>query len=372
MKISKVTMFEKCLPLKEPFEHATSGKISALEEIFIKLETDDGHTGYGEVRGNCMYFTGDCTKSVEAVLQHVILPKLPGMDPCNIHQIMDVVNKVIVGNTAAKAAVDIAVHDLAARIKGIPVYELLGGMRHQTLATEENIPFCPVEETIRRTKQIAGNGCKFIKVRVGLKSFSKDIDRLKAIAKTLEEMQLTDVELAIDANQAWTVKEAIERIECLYPYGVRIVEQPVAAKDIVGLKYVKDHTKVKIFADEAVFTPEDMMAAIRAEAIDGVHIKLIKSGGIANAMKMVTLAEANHMTYMIGGMDEGMMAVAAAVQCAAAANANYHELDGHRRIAEDVTSGLVVENAVVQVPDGPGLGVKLDESKLTKICEISL
>lgn len=372
MKISKVTMFEKCLPLKEPFEHATSGKISELEEIFIKLETDDGYTGYGEVRGNCMYFTGDCTKSVEAVLEHVILPKLPGLDPCNIHQIMDVVNKVITGNTAAKAAVDIAVHDLAARIKGIPVYELLGGLRKQTLPTEENIPFCSVEETIRRTKQIAENGCKFIKVRVGLNPFSKDIDRLKAIAQTLKELRLTDVELAIDANQAWTVKEAIERIDCLYEYGVRIVEQPVAAKDMAGLKYVKDHTKVKIFADEAVFTPEDMMAAIKAEAIDGVHIKLIKSGGIANAMKMVTLAESNHMLYMIGGMDEGMMAVAAAVQCAAAANANYHELDGHRRIQQDVTDGLIVNHAIVQVPDGPGLGVTVDEHQLRKICEIFL
>lgn len=365
-------MFEKKLPLKEPFEHATSGKISELEEIFVKLETEDGHTGYGEVRGNCMYFTGDCTKSVEAVLENVILPGILRMDIHNRNQILDKVSGIIVGNTAAKAAVDIAVYDLAAKLKGVPVYELLGGKRNQSLATEENIPFCSVEETIRRTREIAAAGCKFIKVRVGLKPFSKDIDRLKAIADTLKEMNIFDVELAIDANQAWNPKEALYRIDRLYEYGVRIVEQPVPAKDLLGLKYVKDHTKAKIFADEAVFTAEDFMLAIRENAIDGVHIKLIKSGGITNAMKMVTLAEANDMTYMIGGMDEGMMAVAAAVQCAAAAKASYHELDGHRRIAEDVTSGLVVENAKVQVSDAPGLGVTIDESKLKKIYEISI
>ncbi len=113
----------------------------------------------------------------------------------------------------------------------------------------------------------------------------------------------------------------------------------------------------------------DFVRYIEMGALDGIHIKLIKCGGINNAMRLIHLAEAHEIEYMIGGMDEGMMAVAAAVQCAAVANTNLFEVHGHMRIKEDPTSGLVINGSIVTVPDGPGLGVTIDETKLHKVFE---
>lgn len=364
MIIIGATVFEKKLPLKDPFETASSGKVTAIEEVYVKLETDQGYTGYGEVRGNCTYFTGDSTEAVEATLKNVLLPKLIGKDPENLTFLHEIIEKAVVGNTAAKAVTDIALYDLVAKARGVPVYKLLGGLRSSRLSTEENIPFFPLEETITRARAIIQSGCKFIKIRVGLKPFSKDVNRVKAICETARESGADDVEFAIDANQAWSVKEAVHNIHLLSQYGVRIVEQPVKAKDLLGMKYIRDHTDVKLLADEGVFTPEDLELAAALGAVDGVHIKLIKSGGITNALKMVHIAEAANLIYMIGGMDEGMMAVAAAVQLAAAVQASYHELDGHIRIANDVCIGLEVHHSIVYVPESAGLGVSIDESQL--------
>ena len=373
MKIVKATIFQKDLPLKIPFAHASSGKVTCLEEVYVKLQADSGHVGFGEVRGNCTYFSGDHTQAVIAVVRDIVLPLIMGLEATNLNLLHDVLEGSIVGNQAAKAVVDIAMHDLAAKIYEIPLYELLGGKVRDTLSTEENIPFCSLLETEKMAKQLVTQGCRFIKVRVGLEAFSQDVARVKKVAEVIEAAGMSDmIELAVDANQAWRLKEAIARIAVLGQYGVKIVEQPIPAGNIRQLKQVKEQCPVRVFSDEASFTIKDLANLAAIDAIDGLHIKLIKCGGIINAVRLCHVAEAHGLDYMIGGMDEGMMAVAAAVQCAAVAHTELFELNGHCRITQAPTSGLQVKNSRVTVPSGAGLGVTVDERQLHKLYELTL
>lgn len=371
MRIVKATIFRKDLPLKTPFEHASSGKVDHLEEVYVKLETAAGYTGFGEVRGNCAYFSGDNTQAVIATVRDILLPAIVGLNAVNLNYSHQVLEQVIAGNQAAKAVVDIALHDLAARIRNQPVYALLGGKLRDKLPTEENIPFCSLEETERLARKLVAQGCRFIKIRVGLEPFSLDMARVRLVSGIIAAAGREDsIELAVDANQGWHLKEAIHRINEFGRYGVRIVEQPVPAGDISQLKQIRKCCTARIFADEAVFTVKDLANLIQAEAVDGLHIKLMKCGGIGNAIRLCHLAEAHGIEYMIGGMDEGMLAVAAAVHCAAVANTGLFELNGHCRIRVDPCSGLQVENSLVFVPDGPGLGVCIDEAQLEPVYQL--
>ena len=348
MKITKATVYTCKQPLKIPFRHASSGLVDHLDGVYVKLESDEGISGFGEVRGNCSYFTGDTTNAVVATICERIAPALVGKDPLNLNQCHLAMERSVVGNTAAKAACDAALYDLAGKLLNQPVWQLLGGKLHDTLTSEENIPFMTVEEAEALARQIIQNGSRFIKVRVGAPDFQYDLDRVSAVWKVIQQSgKANEIVYSVDANQAWTVGEAIQRIN--------------------KLAELKRSCPVQLFGDESVATVEDLVRYIELGAIDGIHIKLIKCGGIYNAVRLMHLAEAHEIQYMIGGMDEGMMAVAAAVQCAAVANTQLFEVHGHLRIAEDPTTGLEAEGSVVKVPDGPGLGVQIAEEKLTQV-----
>lgn len=367
MKITKATVYTCSQPLKIPFRHASSGLVDHLDGVYVKLDTAEGVSGFGEVRGNCSYFTGDTTGAVVATLASTIVPKLVGQDPLCLNGLHSLIQGAVVGNQAAKAACDAAVYDLAGKLQHQPVHQLLGGKVNSLLPSEENIPFMPVEEARALAQRIIQGGSRFIKVRVGAPHFREDLERVAAVWQEITNSGLQDdITFSVDANQAWGCRDAVRYISQLAALGVTIVEQPMKFASPQRLAELKRCCPVKLFGDESVATVEDFIRYAELGAIDGIHIKLIKCGGIANAVRLMHLAEAHEIEYMIGGMDEGMMAVAAAVQCAAVANTRLFEVHGHLRIREDPTSGLVAQGSVVTVPDAPGLGVTIDEKKLVK------
>src|SRR5690606_28420221 len=128
--------------LKVSFEHASSGKISHVEEIYLRLDTDSGHYGYGEIRGNCQYVSGETTETIIPAIRKILIPKLLGMDPLNVNNCFKVISSTVMRNYAAKALCDIAIHDLASKILGLPLCQFLGGKLKSQLPTEKNIPFC--------------------------------------------------------------------------------------------------------------------------------------------------------------------------------------------------------------------------------------
>lgn len=371
-KISRAVVFRKKHELKIPFRHASSGEITYLDDVYVKLETEDGHVGYGEVRGNCHYTTGDTASGIAATLSDVLLPNIMGHQALELNRIHYQMERLIMGNNAAKAVCENALYDLIGNIHNLPVHSLLGGKLAEYLPTEENIPFCSLEETEVLAREYLTSGCRFIKIRVGLEPFANDVARVAKVQEVTQNMGLADyVEIAVDANQAWDPKTAMERITQLLQYGVTVVEQPVPFGHVSGLRWLKESCPVKIFADESILSTRDLALMAAERVIDGVHIKLVKCGGISNALRMMHIAEAHGLGFIMGGMDEGMLAVAAAVHCGAVANTKLFELNNHRRIKEDATTGLIVSHGVVKVPDGPGFGVSVNENLLTKVCEVT-
>lgn len=371
MKITKVEVFTCPQPLKIPFTHASSGLVTHLEGVYVRLNSDCELTGIGEVRGNCSYFTGDTTGAVVSTIVTRIAPALLGKDPRNINVLNRAIENSVVGCYGAKAACDAAVYDLAGRIAGVPVYELLGGKIRDDVVSEENIPFMSVEKAQDLAESILDGGCRFVKMRVGSPRFADDLERVSAVWEIIGKRGLRgDVTFSVDANQSWRATDAVGYVNRLAEMGVTIVEQPFPFNSIDRLLEFRRNCPIKLFGDEAATDIASVTRLIELNAVDGIHIKLIKCGGIYNAVRLMHLAEAHGIDYMIGGMDEGMLAVTAAVHCAAVANTDLFEVHGHLRIANDPTSGLVAAGSVVRVPDGPGLGVTVDESALRLEMEV--
>jgi L-alanine-DL-glutamate epimerase-like enolase superfamily enzyme len=187
-----------------------------------------------------------------------------------------------------------------------------------------------------------------LKVKVGTRH---DLDNIKAIREVSQAV------IRVDANTAWTAKEAIQAINALAPYTIEFVEQPVAPRDLAGLKLVRENVPLPIIADESCVTVEDIPRV--AECVDGINIKLMKCGGLRHALKMIHVARAHNLRVMIGCMIESSLAITAAAHLTPLVD--YADLDGHLLIDNDPYVGVGVLNGKLVLPEGPGLGVKVRE-----------
>ena len=365
MRIRSVTLFTVDLPLAEPFQHASSGLIDALNNIVLRLESEDGHVGYGEVRGNVHYVTGDSPGRVVAVLRDLMAPALLGMDASSPRAAMGRIEDMIVGNTSAKAVVDAALHDLLGKALGVPVYVLLGGRLQESLPTHAALPFAPPEETKRKTIDYLDNDFRIIKLRVGLKPFARDAERAAVVREAIDgHPGGSETVLGIDANQGWRPKEAIRNIHRLSEFDLSFVEQPVPMGDYAGLREVRREVDADVMADESCGTPEDLLRLIREEAADLFHFKLCKAGGISRLLRMAAIAESAGRPYAIGQMDEGMLATAGAVHCGLVCRAKSYEVWGFQRVAAQPYRGIEMRDGRIHISDRPGLGIEVDEGGL--------
>ena len=364
-----IEVFTASLPLAQPFRHASSGLVDRLDEVVVKVRTRSGAVGYGEVRGNAPYVTGETQARVVAALSDVLAPRLVAAELSAPRAIVRFLDAAIVGNETAKAAIDVAVHDAKARALGVPVQTLLGGGGVTTIATHATLPFCPPEEAAARAVAYVELGLRKIKVRVGAEPFAVDVDRLEAVARALAgHPRGAGVALAVDANQAWPAKVAVARCKRLAAVDLAWIEQPVAAGDVDGLRAVRRAVDTLVIADESCGTPVDLLRLIAAEAVDGIHVKLCKAGGIGRLMAMLAIAEAKGLAYMVGQMDEGMLATAAGLHCAAAAVAPLScELWGYQRVASQPFRGLEMRDGLMHLPHAPGLGIDVDEAGLQRV-----
>jgi L-alanine-DL-glutamate epimerase-like enolase superfamily enzyme len=365
-RITEVALFRLDLPLADPFQHASSGRIDTLEEVVCRVRTDAGIDGWGEVRGNCAYVTGDTADRVVAAASS-LAPLLLDLPVDRLIDLHDRLGHAIVGNSAAKALLDIAVHDAAARAAGVSVASLLGGQVRDRLPTDASVPFMPPGEAAASARQAVREGFRVIKVRVGL-SLREDEDRLTAVREAIDrEPAGPAVVMAADANGAWEPKTAVRRLRRWEDLHLAWIEQPVAAEDIDGLRFVREHVAVPVMADESAQGPREVLHLIERRAVDLLHFKLIKAGGLAPLRAMMAIAEAAGTPYMVGQMDEGMLATAAAIHAGAASRARYFEVHGYARVRTQPFSGVELSEGAVLVPPGPGLGIKVDEQALRPV-----
>ncbi len=354
MKITDVRLGILSVPLRVPFKTALRS-VSSVEDIIVEIYTDTGHIGYGEAPPTGA-ITGDTTGAILGALRDHIIKTIVGREIDEFEELLQALNKCVVKNTSAKAAVDMALYDLYGQLYKIPVYKMLGGSRKK-IVTDITISVNDPEEMARDTKDAIARGYDTLKVKVGVNP-DLDIARLAAVREAAGPNTL----LRIDANQAWSPKQAVRLLNQMQEKGLDIefVEQPVPAHDFDGMKYVTERSYVPVMADESVFSPADAVKIMQMGAADLVNIKLMKCGGLYNALKIASAAEVYGVECMIGCMLEAKISVNAAVHLACAKNIiTKIDLDGPVLCKEDpILGGAVFKEQEITVSDDPGLGIK--------------
>ena len=355
MKITDIRFGMLRVPLKTPFKTALR-TVEQVEDIVVMINTDRGHVGFGEAPATAV-ITGDTHGSIVEAIRHYIAPRLIGQDIADLNRITHLIQGAMEKNSSAKAAVEIAIYDLWGQLYDAPLYRLLGG-GDPVITTDITISVDYIDKMVADSLAAVERGFESLKIKVG-KDIGVDIERVRAIHAAVEGRAL----LRLDANQGWTAKQAVYALQSLEDAGVHLelVEQPVKAHDLDGMKYVTERVHTPIMADESVFGPTEVIELIRMRAADIINIKLMKTGGISNAIRIADIAEMYEVDCMIGCMLETSISVAAAVHVAVAkANAiTKIDLDGPSLCAfNPVDGGVLFNESEISVTDAPGLGIR--------------
>lgn len=307
----------------------------------IQLQIEyEGVTGYGEA--SMPQYLGQSVESVSRFLERVDLSRFP--DPFQLEDILAYVDSLSPGDTAAKAAVDIALHDLVGKLLGAPWYRIWGLNPAKAPNTTFTIGIDTPEVVRVKTRECADR-FRILKVKVGL-------DNDKEMIRTIRE--ITDLPIAVDANQGWKDRaQALEEIFWLKEHGVVMVEQPMAKERLDDNAWITERSPLPVFADEAVQRLADI-PGIKG-AYHGINIKLMKCTGMREAWKMANYAKAEGMRVMVGCMTETSCAVSAAAQLSPLAD--FADLDGNLLITNDLFDGMQVIDGKITLPDRPGIGV---------------
>ena len=330
------------LKLTEPFRISRSVQYYA-HNVLTQIESD-GIVGIGEAAPSGFY--GEKRESVLMALSY--FADHLGDDPLLIEDVMAGLDRVMQGNAAAKAAVDMALYDLVGKRLGVPIYQLLGLNPTRTPHTSFTIGMDTPAEMAKRA--LVAREYPILKIKLGGRH---DLDIIKAIR------DVTDAVIRVDANAAWTPKEAIRKIATLEPYNIEFVEQPLPPKDLAGLRLVRENVGLPIIVDESCVTLEDIPLILGCA--DGINIKLMKCGGIAHALKMIHAARAHHLKVMLGCMIESSLAITAAAQISPLVD--YADLDGMLLVDNDPFDGVQVKDGKLLLPDRPGLGIRRRDGK---------
>lgn len=355
MKITRIEFAMLRVPLKTPFKTALR-TVTQVEDVIVMVHTDTGHVGYGEAPATAV-ITGDTHGSIVDAIRHHIAPRLVGREVSDLNRNTRLVQTALEKNTSAKAAVEIALYDLFGQSFDAPLYKVLGG-GDPVITTDITISVDTIDKMVADSIAAVDRGFDSLKIKVG-KEILVDIERTKAIHAAVEDRAL----LRLDANQGWTAKQAVHAIRALEDAGIRLelVEQPVKAHDLEGLRYVTERVTTPIMADESVFGPAQVIELIRMRAADIINIKLMKTGGLSNAIRIADIAQLHGIDCMIGCMLESSISVAAAVHLAVAkADAiTKVDLDGPSLSQfNPVEGGVNFNESEITITDAPGLGIR--------------
>lgn len=355
MKITDIRLGMLRVPLKTPFKTALR-TVETVEDVVVLVHTDSGHVGYGEAPATAP-ITGDTHGSIVAAIESFIAPRLIGEDVANLNRLTGLIQGALERNSSAKAAVEIAIYDLWAQLYGAPLYRMLGG-GEPAIRTDITISVDAIDKMVADALSALARGFTALKIKVG-KDIGVDIERVKAIHAAVDGRAL----LRLDANQGWTPKQAVYAMRTLEDAGValELLEQPVKAWDIDGLKYVTERVNTPVMADESVFAPAQVFDLIQRRAADIINIKLMKTGGLSNAIRIADIAALYGVECMIGCMLESSISVAAAVHLAVAKAdiITMVDLDGPSLgLFDPVDGGVIFNESQITITDAPGLGIR--------------
>ena len=352
MKINQIQIAKLRIPLIRPFITALR-RTEHVEDIVVILSTNNGVLGYGSAASTPV-ITGDSQESIIGALQ-ILATKLLGKDITNFEELLLLVQNSLVNNTSAKAAMDMALHDLVAKQLQVPLYKFLGGGKPE-LKILTTVSVKDAAEMVEDAKLFVSQGFETLKIKVGLNP-AEDIARLKAIRQAVGN----SIHILSDANQGWDAKSALQIIDSLAAndLGIAMVEQPVKAWDYNNLKYVRDNSRIPIYADESAFNLRDVSKIISGEIADGINIKLMKSGGIHAARPIYDLATAHNIPCMAGCMLESPIGLAAMASFVVGrSNIKFVDLDPITMIKYNpIQGGVTLNGATLSLSELPGLGI---------------
>jgi len=368
VKIVGLEAFPIEIPWKHSFKIATA-LYTTQPYVIIKLYTDSDVVGYGEACP-CYEFTGETTGTVMSILKERIFPSISGEDTFNIEAITKRMDEAAVGNASAKGAVDMAIYDVLGKTLNQPVYNLLGGRIRDKALYMGGASITTVQETVETCVKDVSKGIRELKIKVG-EDPVRDAEKIRKVREAVGP----EVQIRVDANQGWrTPHRAIKAIKLMERCELQLVEQPILSWNLKGLSHIRRMVDVPIMLDESVHTSKDAVKAIDAEACDIINIKLMKSGGIYEALKISAVAEASGIECFMGGMGETSIGQAAALHLLASRdNVRYADAElpaDEWGLKEDIASGLEQVKAddvlYLKVPSGAGLGVDVDEEAIRK------
>jgi L-alanine-DL-glutamate epimerase-like enolase superfamily enzyme len=360
LTIKDIAIYKLKIPLKEPFV-ISLGPINHVENIIVVIHTDEGLTGYGEC-SPYMTINGESMDTCFVVGQY-LAKALIGQNALDPSGCMEIMDRVIYGNTSIKSAFDIALHDIAAQHAGLPLYQYLGGKKSKILQTDMTVSIGTPEKMKQDAIHFQQQGFPFIKVKLG-EDVATDVARIKAIRDGIGNQ----IPLRIDANQGWkTADKAIAVLQALEPYHIEHCEEPISRWRFMELSKVSAATSIPIMADETCGDDHDAERLIQLKACSMFNIKLGKSSGFVKALKIIDLAAAAGIHLQIGGFMESRLGMTAAAHLALTNDSIHHcDFDTPLMFTADPVSGGIEykNNGVIEVPDTPGLGATIKEDYL--------
>ncbi|WP_026769347.1 mandelate racemase/muconate lactonizing enzyme family protein [Asinibacterium sp. OR53] len=357
MLITRTEIYKYSIPMV-PFTIAT-GTMRSAQNLFIRIHTSEGISGVGECSAFPMIAGETQATCFEMAKDFAMLWK--DKSALAISDRMQELDLFTAGNYTAKSAFDLALHDIAAKASGVPLYRFLGG-KQKSIESDLTIGIDTPEKMAEQALAFKAEGVNIIKVKLG-KDPATDIERIRQIRQSIGG----DIRLRIDANQGWSYEEALNILTALSGYGIEFCEQPMRKWNDEWLPELCRRSPIPIMADESVFTHHDAERLIRNKACHYINIKFAKSGGIQEARQINRVAESNGISCMLGGMLESRLALTAKVHFAMAHdNIRFYDLDtcllGH--LTDPVTGGVSYQGMQLLLPETPGIGADVDATYL--------
>lgn len=352
-KIKNVAVWSEDLGNTKPYTIAFK-TVDQVRNAFVEITLDNGVTGIGS--GNpSEYVVGENLSQTLEALQEKNLEFLVGRDIREFYQLVFEVQQKFPKNPAARAALDICLHDTFTKFIGVPLVKFLG-QKIKSMPTSNTIGIKNVAETLKEAIEYSKAGFKILKVKLG-RDLEEDIERLVKLREQFGNSMI----IRIDANQGYTVQQTIDFYKRTKSLNIELIEQPLPAKAVSEMKNLPDEIKVTIAADESLISPKDAIELIKPPKASGIfNIKLMKCGGVSQGLKIADIAYQEGVELFWGCNDESAVSITAGLHAAfACTNTKYIDLDGSLDLGRDVVKGgFILKDGVMSCSDKPGLGLE--------------
>jgi len=356
MKIVSIAARAEQFPLTRPYAIAYK-TLDAVTNVIVEIRTDDGRVGLGAASPSS-FVTAETVEICATALAPSRIAFLFGRDVRTLPVLCRELERRLPEAPAARAALDMALHDLLAQALDLPLVEMLG-RAHDALPTSITIGLMGVDDTLAEAREYLERGFRCLKVKLG-REIVEDIARIVRLREAVGPIAA----IRVDANQGWTRADLARFLRETSRADVELIEQPLAATDVDGLRSVPEPDRARLCADEALRTPADAWALAHPPRACGIfNIKLVKCGGIRPALRIAEIADLAGLSLMWGCMDESIISIAAALHAALACPATrYLDLDGSLDLARDVAAGgFILEDGIMRTTERSGLGVTVAE-----------